>query len=313
MLIVGPGAIGSLVCAQFQEHYNCYAYAHRPDLELAEQLINHSDSPAEAKQQSLQPSLTTPSLTALKWQAHTSMPNLSIDIIWVCCKAFHSHRMTQQLLQQHPNAIAILLHNGMGPQQTLSDEFAERVLWGATTCGAIKQSSNVFCQTALGQTQIGYPTPQPLPTLVKQLIDDCSQTTPFLGLTANPNIQQVLWHKLLANSVINPITAYAQCNNGDVLAPEFTADVAGICQEVTHLMRQQDIEPPADAVAFVRSLAQLTASNRSSMAEDVRQARKTEIDFILGFLLEQAKQTGFATPFISRWYQRIIQHNQTDA
>ncbi|MFT4676008.1 MAG: 2-dehydropantoate 2-reductase, partial [Reinekea sp.] len=47
--------------------------------------------------------------------------------------------------------------------------------------------------------------------------------------------------------------------------------------------------------------------NRSSMAEDVRTGRPTEIDYITGFLLHQAQGFGLETPFLAKWHKKIAQ------
>ena len=70
-------------------------------------------------------------------------------------------------------------------------------------------------------------------------------------------------------------------------------------------MKAENIDPPKDPVAFVKSVARLTHQNRSSMAQDIYFKRRTEIDFINGFLIKQAKINQIKTPNLEFWYSAV--------
>ena len=48
-----------------------------------------------------------------------------------------------------------------------------------------------------------------------------------------------------------------------------------------------------------------TAANISSMLQDIRQQRHTEIDYITGYLLRRARAHGLTLPVNSRLYEQI--------
>ncbi len=284
-LIVGPGAIGSLVCAQSQQLGPVYVYQHRANQELATILKSGAHN------------------ISLPWQL-LSENKTQIDIIWICCKAFHSELVTRTLLGKHPDAVAILLHNGLGPQQALSKEFGNRVVWGATTCAALKSTDGLYEQTSFGQTNIGLLHNQSIPqNLFQALTEHSSHNT--LNIIQSSDIESILWQKILVNAAINPITATHQIKNGELIHGSFDEDIFGICHEIELIMAALNLKPISNAIEIVRQVATISAQNRSSMAEDIRLKRQTEINFINGYLIKTGEDLNICTPFLRKWYKAI--------
>lgn len=293
-IIIGPGAIGALVCGHVQGTHNCYAFSHRNELSL----------PATLKHQGRS--------TALSWQTidleRLKAGSIEFDLIWVCCKAPYVYESTRDLLKALPDTSAILLNNGMGPQQKLSNEFGRRVIWGATTCAALRIDSSTIEQTAQGTTWLGLPDQSEVIENVRAKVHSARPSAErLLNTRLTDSIEQKLWQKILVNAVINPITAFHQIPNGELLNPEYSDDISAICQEVTCIMRHSGIEPVPDPESVIRNVAELTAANRSSMAEDVRLGRPNEIDYINGFLISQAEQHVIACPALKKWYRAIAE------
>ena len=63
-----------------------------------------------------------------------------------------------------------------------------------------------------------------------------------------------------------------------------------------------------DLEATVFEVIRSTASNRSSMLQDVEAGRPTEIDFITGWLVEQANIYGIATPINAELLETVRKH-----
>jgi len=295
-LIIGPGAIGALTCAQAQQYGPVWAYAHRPDLTLARHCLR-SPEPIELNWQRL----TGPSP-----RNDTNNDN-DIDLIWTCCKAYHAQATTEALLRRFPNALAILLHNGMGPQHQLAQQFPGRLIWGTTTCGALRLDPLTYRQTGYGTSHLGLPPDAPKNSPAAAMVTRLASWQGPLALAVSDQVEQLLWQKLLINAVINPLTAALQIPNGQLLEPEFAEEIEGLCREVGQIMQHLGLAPINNPVLQVRRVAALSAENRSSMAEDVRLGRATEIDYINGFLLRAAQPFELATPFLTKWYKEIAQ------
>lgn len=108
--------------------------------------------------------------------------------------------------------------------------------------------------------------------------------------------------KLVANAVINPLTALYECLNGELLAlQDLDSLVYSIARECAQVFTAEfrDVLPPADlATAFsvgrfseiVQDVIRKTAENRSSMLQDVQALRDTEIDEINGYVARLGKK-----------------------
>jgi|TARA_B110000503_G_scaffold131857_1_gene207044 2-dehydropantoate 2-reductase len=287
-LIAGPGAIGALACAQAQLYGPVWAYAHRPKLTLA----------TECRR--------TPASVPLLWQPLSAAED-TVELIWICCKAYQAQATTEVLLNRFPNAVAILLHNGMGPQQQLAKQFPGRLIWGTTTCGALRLNPHTFQQTGYGTSHLGMPPGSPDQSPAAAMLARLATWHGPLNPMVTEHIEALLWQKLLINAVLNPITAAHQIRNGQLLEPAFAAEIDGLCGEIGQLMQHLKQPAIANPRQLIHKVATLTAENRSSMAEDVRTGRPTEIDYITGFLLHQAQGFGLATPFLAKWHKQIAQ------
>ncbi|UEC43841.1 MAG: 2-dehydropantoate 2-reductase [Methanothrix sp.] len=108
-----------------------------------------------------------------------------------------------------------------------------------------------------------------------------------------PNFRRQQWMKLFANAVINPITALTREKNGIVLSPHLAPVVELIVQECVAVAEKEGERFDELAVLdFVRTVAENTAANTSSMLQDVLRGRETEIDAINGFVIDRARRHG---------------------
>ena len=106
-----------------------------------------------------------------------------------------------------------------------------------------------------------------------------------------PDFRCQQWMKLFANAVINPITALTREKNGIVLSPHLAPVVELIVQECVAVAEKEGerFDEPA-VLDFVRTVAENTAANTSSMLQDVLRGRETEIEAINGFVIDRARR-----------------------
>ncbi|MFG1497478.1 2-dehydropantoate 2-reductase [Saccharospirillum sp. HFRX-1] len=288
-LFIGPGAIGSLLCWQWQQRLTPWVYPHRPALTLPRAIIDGADA------------------HPLRWQLWPDdSHDKRIDLVLVCCKANQVSDAVTPLLGRFAHATWLLTCNGLGAQQWLANQLPGQVLWGSTTEGARPLGDGRVQRSGSGQTLIG-------PAAARSLSDRSFSIGQSLITPAGPmpiswhdDLLPTLWMKLAINAVINPITAWHGLTNGELLAPTWRAEIEALCAEISAVAMAGQQQLPDDLVERVLSVARQTSANHSSMRVDVDAGRATEIDFINGYLVRQGYEAGLKTPRLNDWYQRLL-------
>ncbi|WP_100640415.1 ketopantoate reductase family protein [Marinobacter salexigens] len=204
------------------------------------------------------------------------------------------------------NTPVVLFQNGLGSQQAVAERWPERpILAASTTEGANRPSLDVLVHAGAGDTWVGELTASAA-NHTERVVQQLAETG--LRVHAEENILQRLWQKLVVNAGINPFTALLDCPNGDILTSAlYQQNIDGLCSEISVLLEAETSEAVAPEVLRERieTVARNTASNTSSMRADVLAGRKTEIDFINGYLVQCGKRHGIATPVNQMLTERV--------
>lgn len=284
ILILGPGAIGSLWATKFQ------AAGHNVSLWST----------------SVEPRLTL----QLDQQSPQTFSNRNIanveraDLILITVKAWQvDSALTPLMPSISPDAIIVLMHNGMGTAEAVAQKMPKNPLVLATTThGAYKPSKQQVLHTGIGQTQLGG---------FNSLGNQCSfleevftHALPFTDW--NDHIHHALWTKLSVNCAINPLTAIHQVTNGLLAEQEHQLAINELLDEIYQVLTAEQIPLSREQLSqTVNQVITATAANHSSMQQDIFHRRPSEIDFITGYLLERAQHHGISTPKNRKLYQAI--------
>lgn len=217
-----------------------------------------------------------------------------IKRLLVCTKAYDTTTALEPLLPRlAPDARVLILQNGLGNQQQAARLVgAERLLVGSTTDGAWLRAPFEVVHAGAGETAIGTLDGHDEPLL------HVLPARFALRLRDDPEIGTTLWRKLAVNCAINPLTAVYGCRNGELAErPDYRQALGALCAEIEQVALAQDIvlfEGPLSEQAL--RVARATAANYSSMLQDIRHGRRTEIEQITGYLCAEAERLGIATP-----------------
>ncbi|MCW5214433.1 2-dehydropantoate 2-reductase [Desulfobulbus sp. US5] len=203
------------------------------------------------------------------------------------------------------NGHALTLQNGMGNVEIIADILGEeRVLCGTTAQGAMVLGTAKIQHSGAGETVIGM-WRQGGEAVAGQLAEVF--TAADISCRAVDDIEPVLWKKLFVNVGINAITALTGLRNGQLLEWEATRLLMrDVVSEAMAVAEAHSIEVPAGILEHVERVAQATASNRSSMGQDIDGQRPTEIDAINGYIVRKARQVGLAVP-VNQTLVRLVQ------
>jgi 2-dehydropantoate 2-reductase len=288
--IVGKGAIGGLI--GFKCHQLGYDYQH---------LIKRQ------QQQSF-------TVTDISGGSHSLTPDTSVitkpnqfDLLILPVKAYQVLPVLVQLqpfIQSHH--IIMLLHNGMGTIERVRELLPNNPLIAATTSyGAFKPDANTLIETGLGQTHLGWLSH--VDTGLQQLIE------PILSKLLPPSkwhqdISLALWNKLAINAVINPLTAIHNLKNGELADIKYSTSISNICDEISKVMNALGyLVGSTELVKNVRQVITATANNYSSMHQDLKLKRQTEIAFINGYVSAKASDLNIEVPHNQQLVEQIRQ------
>ncbi|WP_414830229.1 ketopantoate reductase family protein [Alteromonas sp. H39] len=279
--ILGTGAIGSALAAGAAKHNVPYrVFSRTPATAVTvvsqqdEQILLHTPLSQPAK-------LDNSDILILPLKAHQIAPAL---------------QQWQPYVSEHTPVI--LMHNGMGGAEIARHTMPDNPVFLATTrMGALTHSKNHVRITGHGTTDIGFidAAPGPLTVVQEQVLTILQHC--LKDVVWHSDIYPSLWHKLSINAVINPLTALHDVPNGALLSGHFDSQIEVICSETAAVMRASGISADAALLAAnVRNVAAATATNYSSMHQDVAHHRQTEIDAINGYIVQQATKKGISVP-----------------
>jgi 2-dehydropantoate 2-reductase len=103
----------------------------------------------------------------------------------------------------------------------------------------------------------------------------------------------VIYEKLVLNSVINPIASLLKVKNGFLLKMVNSNAVQNLLEEALKVVALEGVHlNPLEVQLSLRKVLEATGENKCSMLQDLEQKKKTEIDYITGFLIKLAKKHG---------------------
>lgn len=114
-----------------------------------------------------------------------------------------------------------------------------------------------------------------------------------ITVVKSKDIRKDLWTKLLVNAVINPLSVLLQGHNRLVAEERFDSLKSPILDEGCAVAAAEGIALEINA-AFVNRF--VTSDNITSMLQDFRRGRPSEIDFINGGIVVAGKKYGIPTP-----------------
>ena len=221
------------------------------------------------------------------------------DMLLVTLKPWQVSDAVKALAATLPaSSPVLLLHNGMGTIDELKS--IHQPLLMATTTHAARRDGNIIVHVAGGVTHIGPARAQDGD--YSYLADTLQDVLPDVAW--HNHIRPQLWRKLAVNCVINPLTALWNCPNGELKNHQQL--VATLCAEVASVVEREGLHTSADDLRYyVDQVIESTAENISSMLQDVRAQRHTEIDYITGYLLKRARAHGISVPENARLYDMV--------
>ena len=194
-----------------------------------------------------------------------------------------------------PSTIALTLQNGLGNEAILRKHFGlERTAAGVTSQGATFLGPGKIRHAGKGPTHMAMADgdQSKLAGLAKALQDAGFE------IHVDKDVAGMIWSKLLINVGINAMTALLTVTNGRLLEFEdIKAIMADMVEEAKAVAKARGITLSyPDPLAVVYDVAAKTGANFSSMLQDFQKNRQSEIDFMNGAIVREAKELGIPVP-----------------
>jgi len=113
------------------------------------------------------------------------------------------------------------------------------------------------------------------------------------------NVEGELWVKMIINCTYNPVSALGRAQYYRTTSNSWThAVMVKVIEEAVGVARAAGVRlPDVDMIETVLKISETMANATSSTAQDLARGKRTEIDFLNGYLVRRGAELGIATPF----------------
>lgn len=229
------------------------------------------------------------------------------DVIFFCVKSFQILSALIKIVDNLKNNSAIILaHNGMGILSELPTgiEKNHAIYTLLTTHGCLRSAPFCITHTGVGSSDIGLLLGENNSTQQQSLTQLLNAALPHVNY--HKQIKQKQWLKLAINCVINPLTAINNVDNGQINHTAYQDSINILLKEIIAVASAEGVQFDLQELKkTVEDVAYATAKNCSSMRCDVLAKRRTEIDYINGFIHRLGTKHNIATPENTKMWQTV--------
>lgn len=282
--IVGGGAIGLLLGYYFSKNHDVTVYTRS-----AEQAAKISEDGLFLEKKRNQ---------RVSHVKASTFPNDSLmekELLVIAVKQYQLHQIIPHL--SSVDCPLLFVQNGMGHLEYCEKlSINHEVYVGVVEHGALKNGLNSIVHTGDGIVKIASFSGNLTYLQILQQLKE-------FPVVFEEDYYKMLEKKLIVNTMINPLTAVLQVENGMLIHnPYFLQLFNEYFDELVHIL---NIENQEEVKRHVREVCENTAENRSSMLRDLEEGRLTEIDAILGYVLQLAKKQNKNAPITNKLYLMV--------
>jgi 2-dehydropantoate 2-reductase len=287
VVIIGGGSVGLLLAARLRAGGAAVELVTRSQ-EQADQLRRHGLTLRRLDGERETVTVAARSINA---------PVPAADVYLLAVKQTDVVPLLPYLRQLPPTARLIALQNGLGHHEKLSDALPpDRCFFAINTEGARRTSAGEVEHTGSGLLRIGpWDKQDGRDPVIASLVETAIQC----GIQAvyEAEIRSFAWRKLLANALINPLTALFEIPNGMLLdSPQTLQLMRELFDEAAAVAHRCGLKIDEADWQEIVTICRNTSRNLSSMLQDVQKRKPTEIEAINGYLVQKGRELGIATP-----------------
>ncbi len=219
------------------------------------------------------------------------------DLLFVCVKSYDVPAAIRHALPLvGKDTVIVSLANGSGNVEKIAEVAdPDRIVCGITSHGSTSLGHGHVRHAGAGATIFAsfVPAMRQNAELAAGALDDAGMES-----RVSDDMRGVIWSKLVVSAAINPLTAVMDVENGRLLDdPWARVTMRRAAEESSAVAAAKGIRLAYDdPVEEIERVCRDTARNISSMLQDVRRGRRTEVDAINGVVVADARALGIAVP-----------------
>ncbi len=224
----------------------------------------------------------------------------SQDIVFITTKAYDTKKALEQILPLlSDESIVISMQNGIGNEEVIEELIGRsRTMGGMAIFGArILEPGHVEVTVYASECLVGaLDRDVQKSEMVARLISETG-----IPAKSSDDIIREKWMKAFYNIALNPLSAILKVPYGVLGENDDTlAIMRSMLEESFQVARAEGINLRFTAEEYFRYLLEKqlppTAKHESSMLQDIEKGKRTEIDYLNGFIVKLGKRHGIATP-----------------
>ncbi len=272
-IIFGAGAIGSLFGGLLSAHNEVLLVGRKEHMEAIEKN-----------------GLRIEGITSGIFHPKTVWNGERYDMIILTTKSYDTRKALEEIMERFGRMPVLSLQNGLRNEKIIAEIMGEEyAIGGVTSHGAVFVEEGKIYHAGAGETIIGEMKDE-MSERIKNIARAFNQCGIYTRIS--DKIEEEIWRKGVINASINSLTTLLGCKNGFLLKDKNARKLLEmVCRECISIAKKEgfDIE---DAMEKTIEVADKTASNISSMLQDMMKGKRTEVEEINGEFVRVAKKHG---------------------
>lgn len=225
--------------------------------------------------------------------------NHSFDVILLCVKSQDTKAALEPFISLlKPQGVCVSVQNGLGNTDTIGQIAGKkrcagaRVIFGVEINKPGAATVTVYADKVL----LGTPYLKEKNKVLENINSDLNEAGIPCGIT--DNITGYIWAKALYNCALNPLGAILGVTYGELAEDENAVEIMNeVIEEIYVVSKEMKIKmiiPEYEEYIsyFYSKLIPPTRGHHSSMYQDIKSGRKTEINALNGKILKYSKEHG---------------------
>ena len=203
------------------------------------------------------------------------------------------------LLEKLPTTVPLLfIQNGLAHYEEALRLPQQHIAFGSAQFGAQRENDYTVVHRGVGVLKVAVARGD-----VEKFSSVEKLQSELLPIQCEVDAEKMLFEKALLNCFINPLTAILKIKNGELLTNKHAYTLLEMLyEELVVAFPNMRVQFPFDSVT---ALCEKTATNTSSMLADRLAGRKTEVETIVGAILQKATRENKQIPTLRMLYEMI--------